>query len=302
MSTSAACCVLENWQYTPTYNSSADFDPRMAVVPLAAQMYSVRASAARNLPATLDRLAAIGYRAVEPFDWHGVSAAVWGRELRSRGLSAVAFHLDAAGLDASGSQSPLLSGALPRSLEAVAELGAPRVVVPWSDPERLRTLEDVERLADRLNRLGSEVARWPMELGYHNHWWEFSRRCEGRTLYALLWERLEPSIFAELDVYWAAVGACDPTQVLRDLGARAKLVHLKDGPADDASSPMTALGEGALDLPAVLEAARSAEVHIVEIDSCEGDVFEALARSAVYLRHILQTDSENRRTPPTAES
>ena len=49
---------------------------------------------------------------------------------------------------------------------------------------------------------------------------------------------------------------------------------------------MTALGEGTLDLPAIVAASAGVEARVVEIDACAGDVFTALARSRQYVRSL----------------
>jgi hypothetical protein len=46
---------------------------------------------------------------------------------------------------------------------------------------------------------------------------------------------------------------------------------------------MTAVGDGVLDIPAALAAGGSAEWHIVELDRCATDMFEAVERSYHYL-------------------
>ena len=42
------------------------------------------------------------------------------------------------------------------------------------------------------------------------------------------------------------VGGGDPVQVIRDLGDRVPLLHIKDGPANNPQEPMLAAGEGAM--------------------------------------------------------
>ena len=58
-------------------------------------------------------------------------------------------------------------------------------------------------------------------------------------------------MFAEIDTYWTKVGGADPAAVVAGFGSRARLLHLKDGPADGPDAPMTALGAGSMDLPAI---------------------------------------------------
>jgi sugar phosphate isomerase/epimerase len=140
----------------------------------------------------------------------------------------------------------------------------------------------VRRYADKLNAFNEQVRARGMALGYHNHWWEFSNRIGGETAHALLFRLLDASVFAEIDTYWAKVGGADPARVVGDLGARARLLHIKDGPATDSEAPMTAVGDGAVDVAAIAKASR-AKWHIVELDRCATDMFEAVERSYDYL-------------------
>jgi sugar phosphate isomerase/epimerase len=80
------------------------------------------------------------------------------------------------------------------------------------------------------------------------------------------------------------VAGLDPAEVVRGLGARAPLLHLKDGPADSRTSDMTALGTGAMDLAAIVDAGKPhTEWLIVELDRCATDMMEAVVESYQYL-------------------
>jgi hypothetical protein len=46
---------------------------------------------------------------------------------------------------------------------------------------------------------------------------------------------------------------------------------------------MVAVGDGAVDVPGVLAASPTARWHIVELDRCATDMFEAVERSFDYL-------------------
>ena len=71
--------------------------------------------------------------------------------------------------------------------------------------------------------------------------------------------------------------------VLKELGARAPLVHVKDGPCVR-DQPMQALGEGITDFKALVEAgAAHTEWWIVELDRCATDMMEAVEQSYKYL-------------------
>nr|MCU0476577.1 sugar phosphate isomerase/epimerase [Anaerolineae bacterium] len=115
---------------------------------------------------------------------------------------------------------------------------------------------------------------------YHNHWWELADLGGTPALYRLR-DLLAPSIAFEVDVYWVKLAGHDPAALLRDLGERAPLLHLKDGPLDQPESPMLAAGTGAMDFPPVLAAAHAAW-GFVELDFCATDMLTAVTASAQY--------------------
>jgi len=71
--------------------------------------------------------------------------------------------------------------------------------------------------------------------------------------------------------------------VARDLGDRLRFLHVKDGPATTPEAPMVAVGQGRLDIPAILRANPSVVWHIVELDRCATDLLTALRDSHAYL-------------------
>ncbi len=238
---------------------------------LSIQLYTLRKEARDGLAPVLERLAQIGYAGVEPAGFHDL------------GPEAFARHASDLGLQVSGSHVPLSP---PDEVEALLDAqqaaGARDLVVAYLPAERFATDDEVARTADALNAMAERVHARGLRLGYHNHHWEFATRLGGETAHAALFARLDPEVFAEIDTYWAKVGGVDPAQVVADLGPRARLLHLKDGPADDPASPMTAVGDGVVDVAAIA-AASAADWHVVELDRCATDMFEAVARSHAYL-------------------
>ena len=70
---------------------------------------------------------------------------------------------------------------------------------------------------------------------------------------------------------------------VHELGKRAPLLHLKDGPAVK-GKPMLAAGQGVMDFEAILQASRNnAEWLIVEMDECATDMLVAVEESYQYL-------------------
>ena len=169
------------------------------------------------------------------------------------------------------------------ALDAHQALGCDTVVIPALPPEAFADLDAVRAAADRVNALVDVARARGMTLGYHNHFWEFTPMPDGRPALLHLFEHLAPDVFAEVDIYWAQVGGSDPTELVTELGSRVGLLHVKDGPADEPKSPMVAVGDGVVDVPGVLAASPTARWHIVELDRCATDMFDAVERSYDYL-------------------
>jgi sugar phosphate isomerase/epimerase len=247
--------------------------PVEAPVPLAVQLYSLRNEAAADLRAVLERVAGIGYLGVEFAGLHGNPPRVVRGWLADLGLTAVSAH---AKVRESGDEAD-------RLLDELAEVGLSTVVVPWAPPERFSTIAGVASVAADLDIAQRSAAARGMSLGYHNHQFELSSTADGRSALAHLFELAGPDVFAQVDVYWVAVGGADPARVVADLGGRVRLLHIKDGPADGTTSPNTAVGAGVLDFRSIVAASPDVAWHIVELDACASDMTEALAQSYRWL-------------------
>jgi sugar phosphate isomerase/epimerase len=233
-----------------------DYRRSMRLDQIALQLYTVRRLAAVDLPGTLGAVAAAGYRAVEIAGLPEIAPGELARLLDAAGLRAIAAHqgIDRLRTDASG------------VADRLAALDCRLVIVPSLPEEERRTAEDVGRLAVELNGLARLFADRGIRLGYHNHASEFEP-LDGTTVWSVLLAELAPEIDIELDVYWAAVGGRDPVELIRTAGDRVRLLHVKDRAAGPVPRDAPA-GEGTLDFPAIIAAAREVGVawYIAEQD------------------------------------
>jgi Sugar phosphate isomerases/epimerases len=156
-------------------------------------------------------------------------------------------------------------------------------VIPALGPKSFADLDAIRAAADLINATNERVRGRGLTLGYHNHYWELQSVIDDRPALLHLFDLLDGSVLAEVDVYWARVGGVDPAQLVTELGERAALLHVKDGPAGDPAQAMVAVGDGAIDVPAVVAAAPAARWHIIELDRCDTDMFDAVERSYQYL-------------------
>jgi sugar phosphate isomerase/epimerase len=240
--------------------------------PIAVQLYTLRAEAARDFAGVIERVGRAGFAGVELAGLHGMAPAEVRRRLGDAGLAIASAHV----------QAPI-GDARERVLDEQEALGTKTLVVPFVPPDRFKTIDAIRAVADEIAESHRNARARGMALGYHNHWWEFETAHEGKSAHEILMGRLDPDVFVELDTYWTRVGGRDPAKVISELGARVRLLHLKDGPADGFKSPMTAVGSGTLDFPAITAASPGVQWHIVELDACATDMFEAVEQSYRYL-------------------
>ena len=240
-------------------------------IPIALQLYTVRDLLAQDFEGTIRKVAEMGYVGVETANMFGgspVSAARLFGEL---------------GLTVSGAHSPMPLGDQKKEvIDTMGALQCNRLIVPGQPPEKYKSLDGIKSICDSLNE-GAAVARANgIQLGYHNHWFEYEP-VENRIPVDVMLEHLDPDVFFEVDVYWVQTAGQDPAQVVRRLGSRAPLLHVKDGPCQ-IEAPMTALGEGVVDIPGVVAAgAGSTEWLVVELDRCDTDALEAVRKSYQFL-------------------
>lgn len=247
---------------------------------LSMQLYTVRNEIAADLPGTLRRLAEIGFTYVETAFWpEGVSHRDGAVYLKEAGLKVSSIHAE---LEEE-----------PEMLKDLAEIyECDRLIWHgWPEDSRYRTREGTLNLVSQYNKISDYLQANGLRFGLHNHWWEFRSNEEGIAPWELLHQELNREIFFELDIYWVTVAGPDPASIIRQMGSRVEMLHVKDGPAspDDTSAdephePMTALGQGRLGIPGIMEPAMEhVRWMVLEMDETDGDPFALLDQNLKYM-------------------
>ena len=262
---------------------------------IGAQLYSLRdfCKTLEDTAKTLERVKAMGYTTVQlskvgPMDDDPDGLA---QALRESGLTACCTHVS---LDRF-LEDPAREIARHRAWGVKhAAIGS----CPLRYPLTLAGLRDFS--ADYA-RAAASLAEAGMDLSYHNHRFEFVRMEDGRSFFQGFYDSLPPSVLkAELDVAWLAAAGASPAKVIRDLGPRQPLMHLKDfghvqtAPGDPEKRNQTegrsmAVGSGNLDWPDIMAAAEEVgtEYALVEIDFAYGaDMFGEMEKSREFLAKL----------------
>ena len=239
--------------------------------PIALQLYSVRETLAKDFDGVVRQVAAMGYAGVETACFPGTTPQAAGKLFKSLGLAVPSAHIF----------PPPVGARLAEAMDTLAAIGC-QCIVSGFGRDNFKTLDDIKRSCDVFNQANAEARARGVAFAVHNHWCEYEP-VEGRLPYKVMLELLDPTVLFEVDTYWVKTGGPDPAAVVKELGGRAPLLHIKDGPAIK-TEPMVAVGEGVMDFPAILQAgAGHTEWLIVELDRCATDMHEAVAKSYRYL-------------------
>lgn len=238
--------------------------------PIALQLYTLREEAAQDFVGVLRQVADMGYVGVEMAGLHGMCPVEVKKVLDDLGLKVTSAHMEMPNAENVG-----------RLVEECRALGITRLISGFG-PDQLSTTAGCLAAAETLNAAASALEGSGIALGFHNHYWEF-QPVDGRFPEDILLENC-PNVFCQIDVYWAAVGGVDPAQAVAERKTRTPLLHIKDGMIEP-KMPMTAIGAGRLDFPAIIAAADPAVLEwlIVELDTCEGSMLDAVQQSYDYL-------------------
>ena len=239
--------------------------------PISVQLYSLREQAEKDFVGVLKRVAAIGYKGVEP-------AGFW--NLTPKELKKIVKDL---GMEISSTHSPWANPEnLDQVIEVAGELGIDLVACGYG-PNEFKDLDAIKATADKVNGMQAKLAAAGLTLFQHNHYWEFER-IKGRIAYDIYAE-LCPKVKFELDTYWAAnFGHEDAAEQVKKFRDRNVLLHIKDGMFIK-DGAMVAVGSGKNDIKEIIAAADEKVTRwmVVELDRCDTDMFEAVEQSYKYL-------------------
>jgi sugar phosphate isomerase/epimerase len=259
---------------------------------LGIQLYTVRDLTATDYEGTLARIAAIGYREVEPTGYAEYTPQQFRAILDRYGLTAPSTHANlVAGPDLErqlegyrimGHRYARASYNPPAAAAAAGQGGAPQ-----GGPPPAPTVETWQRRAAVLNQIGAAARPYGIRPMLHNHTMEFAPipGSDLRPIDVVLAET-DPENFAwQMDIGWVVVAGIDPVDYFRRHPGRFTTWHLKDvrGLAQmrpdmtmaqrQQAAGMAKVGEGEVDWRRMFANARVAGLEHVFVE-VEGEAVE----------------------------
>jgi sugar phosphate isomerase/epimerase len=252
------------------------------------QLYTARTEMEKDVDATLARVAALGFREVEFAGYFNRTPQQIRAALDRNGLTSPSTHIDLASI----------SGRLPEVIEQSRVIGHKYIVMPWLDEDTRKEPDIWQRVADTLNRAGETAREAGIQMGYHNHNFEFVPMASGQMPLDFLLERCDPALVAfELDLAWIEAAGQDPLPYFAKYPGRFPMVHVKGlrrRPAGGAALPtndvlpdITEVGSGVIDWARIFARSDQAgiEHYYVEHDVPKAP-FDSLETSIRYLQAL----------------
>jgi sugar phosphate isomerase/epimerase len=254
--------------------------------PIGLQLYTVRDELEKDVPGTIKKVAAIGYKEVEIYDLYGMAPAQFTKLLKDNGLTAVSGHYL---LNVEETEWD-------KKVAEAKELGLRYMVHAILDPDQRKSLDDYKRHVDLFNKNAEQTHKAGMQFCYHNHNFEF-QKFDGVTVYDYLFEHLDPHLVQfEMDCFWVTHAGQDPVALFKKYPGRFPLLHIKDAKAGnppgtefDAKMGLFAeVGKGTIDWKRIFAAAPQGGLKhfFVEQDYCEVPPLESIKISYEYLHKL----------------
>jgi len=234
-------------------------------LPIGCQTWPVRESIGKDFDGTLRQLAAQGFQAIEmcsPPGYKnygfgpliGMKASEMRERIHAAGLNCVSCHFG----------FPELRDHLDERLAFANGLGLTQMIISTFALPKGATLADWMRDVDEANKLGERTRAAGIQLGFHNHDFEFAK-LDGQLIYDKLMAAFDPQAVKmqfQVEVVELGYQAAD---FFEKYPGRFISTHLSDWSADKKEVP---LGQGIVDWKRLFAAAKTGGIknYFVEME------------------------------------
>jgi len=234
-----------------------------AEIPVGLQLYSVRTECEKDLAATIAAVAKMGYQGVEFAGYYDHTAEQVRKMLNDNGIKCCGTHT---ALDT------VIGDNLAKTIEFNQVIGNKYLIIPWLNEDMRNSQEAWLKTAALFNEINEKVKPHGMQLGYHNHGFEFEA-IDGQIPWDIFFGNVSEDIIMQVDIGNAMSGGGDPIAALKKFPGRSTTIHLKEF---SATNPKAIIGEG--DVPwaevfSICESTGGTEWYIIEE---EKDVYPPL--------------------------
>lgn len=196
------------------------------------QLYSIRDSIKKDVPAAIAKVGKMGYKFVEPAGYadgklYGMEPAAFMALCKKNGLKVLSSHVGQELPDSANMAKTMAWW--DACIDAHVAAGAKFLVQPFMGAAAYRSLDTLKLYCDYFNKIGEKCKAKGIQFGYHNHDKEFSTMLNGHIMYEFMLANTDPQkVTFEMDLYWARMGGANPVDYFIKYPGRFQLWHIKD--------------------------------------------------------------------------
>lgn len=268
---------------------------------LGVQLFTFFGTIDKDVPGTLKKISAIGYREIESAyslkpGYYGETPKGFAALCKSEGLSWRSHHVLGApfkmpeGKSLNGPDGKPLTFPPVKNLrenaqqivDEAAEGGIPYLVCATTP---VATIDEIKASIEVLHKAGELCKKAGLQLCYHNHDMEFVMK-DGQLPYQMLLDGVPADLLKmELDLAWVTKAGVDPVEMFKKHPGRFPLLHIKDISAD--FKTLQPAGTGVVDFKRIFANASigGARHFFIEHDMPK-DAFESIQTSYTNLRKM----------------
>jgi sugar phosphate isomerase/epimerase len=234
--------------------------------PIGCQTYPVRDALGKDFPGTLKQLAAIGYRSIEMCSPPGYAKAGYGSLVDMKAADMRKTITDA-GLRCESCHYNFgeLKNNLDDRIAFAKELGLKQMILATFGLPREATMSDWARAAGELNKVAAQTQKAGLQMGFHNHDFEF-KEIDGVLVYDKLMSELDPKLVRmQFQVSVISLGY-EAAKFMTKYAGRFQSMHLQDWSASE--KKQVAVGQGSVDWAKTFAAAKTGGIknYFVELN------------------------------------
>ena len=245
------------------------------------QLYSIRDSINRDVPAAIKKVANMGYTFVEPAGYnsgkfYGMEPAAFKTLCETNGMPVLSSHTSRELPDSANYNETMAWW--DACIDAHIAAGAKYIVQPSMGRSAYESIENLKKWCDYINTVGAKCNAKGIRFGYHNHDREFTTVHGDTIMYDFMLQNTDPDkVMFQIDLYWCVVGGKNPVDYFNKYPGRFELWHIKDKEEIGAS--------GMMDFASIWAAKEISGMKygIVEVERYNFDQFTSCQKSIEFL-------------------
>lgn len=245
------------------------------------QLYSIRDSITKNVPAAIEKVAKMGYKFVEPAGYangkiYGMDPVAFKELCNKNGMFVLCAHVSQPLPNADNWDKTMAWWDV--CIDAHVKAGCKFLVQPSMGGDAYKDINVLKKYCEYFNAVGAKCNAKGLRFGYHNHSNEFSTKLEGEPVMDIMLKNTDPAkVMFEMDLYWVVEGGANPVDYFNKYPGRFELWHIKDKEEIGAS--------GLMDFAAIWASAKKSGMQygVVEVERYNFDEFTSCKKSIDFL-------------------